>query len=136
MQHFKYQYFGRSFGIFFSIAINTFRVTLYAHLSFSSWAKYNVTLINFSSSYFSGTVFCYLLVFVPLTLMLMVIKMLNLRKELDQIWTQFEWLVYLNYLPFFEFLTSTIHFYCRHFIKFIISFLKHLCFCLFKPHCA
>ncbi|XP_060562282.1 stimulated by retinoic acid gene 6 protein-like isoform X2 [Ruditapes philippinarum] len=43
---------------------------------------------------FWGTVFCYLLVFVPLALMFMIIKILNLRKELDEMWKQFQWLIY------------------------------------------
>ncbi|XP_060566859.1 stimulated by retinoic acid gene 6 protein-like [Ruditapes philippinarum] len=43
---------------------------------------------------FWGTLFCYLLVFLPLAAMFVTIKILNQRNLLDQIWIQFEWLIY------------------------------------------
>ncbi|XP_060565579.1 uncharacterized protein LOC132724663 [Ruditapes philippinarum] len=44
---------------------------------------------------FWGTIFCYLLVFLPLAAMFVTIKILNQKNLLDQIWIQFQWLMYL-----------------------------------------
>ncbi|XP_045157353.2 stimulated by retinoic acid gene 6 protein-like isoform X2 [Mercenaria mercenaria] len=41
-----------------------------------------------------GTVFCFLLVYVPLALMMMIIKLLGQREKLDDMWKQFQWLIY------------------------------------------